>query len=326
MVLVVSYTFGAGGFFANLGAFVTWVSAHGGGLGDDFTLVQVGHSVEDIHVGLNFNYGGHSLTITSNVDHKGDPNAGYWIDFETYNQYMDVNPHGGENLYFEDLKIKGGTTTGIIEWGGFFSNSILHFRRCLIKGGVSALWYDSIPFNSAPVEITDCVIWGSSSYSFRFDTPGGNSGINGVIENNCFLNAVTTGRATFRNNYFRYGTGGGGAGYNNKCSEPMTDGSWGPGSSGNSGGIVESHEFESTSGTSPDFAKLRDGAILASAGIAPTLITQDIAGRSLPFMGNYPVGPHAAGYMFGADFDYVPEQGPAPLTVNFEDKSGEVWL
>jgi hypothetical protein len=348
---MITLSFGSGGtypyFWGNNAGYgangaAMWVPGQvngqvGGVMNDDYTIELVGNCLESnpyfpiLCPALN----GHTLTITDSLYHNGNPNGGHIWDLTAFAAYVNL----GTNLNHGTVKFKGlnircnsGYMFGTNEIG---ANTNIVIDDCIITSSGAAgssifYWYGwTGGFNTQTFKLTRNKCYSASGYVL--------TSINWQIgthtyENNDFIGKNYYDLAgTFRNNYIKQFNPSGGyfsnaTGYNNRSDQAMTNANWAVGSTGNAGGVVASHEFTSTNPNDADSFNLRDGAILADAGRAPTLITEDIGGRSIPFHSFYPVGCHAAGRLFVPGFDYVPHSGLAPLPVKFRDTSAGVWF
>jgi hypothetical protein len=106
---------------------------------------------------------------------------------------------------------------------------------------------------------------------------------------------------TLKNNVMLGGTSGlvyGGSGtvdtrpyaYNNAF--PAAVPTFRSGSSGNLASVVAADEFRSIDSSSSEFLIPNRTGRIYNAGIAPTYVTTDIAGKSIPYLSDYPIGCH----------------------------------
>jgi PKD repeat protein len=317
---VTTLTFGLGGTYATASdATYAFCGGHYADpsypFSDDLTLVQVGYCYErgtfpfwggTIVLG---GLGGKSLTITSDTPSNGDPTVGHIWDLGNvqnnsmrwYSTYGDMtvrgmnirnvnatlNPTLSMISVFLDTSIYGTYVDGNVIQGTKYGNVV----GCL-EGAPTGKIFQFTRNVVSSDDPTNRVgfLWscGSNATSSVFTVE--NNTFNAPVD--CAYNGHTT-TITFRNNYATiFNHNDAFTGYNNKSVTNSGLG-WKAGGSNNSYGIVTANEFISQDPTSAQFMKLKSSGTLYSAGIAPVIVTKDIAGFDIPnLQGNYPVGAH----------------------------------
>jgi hypothetical protein len=356
---MINITFGTGGTYPYWGSATHYYDHIGamwhipgvlngvdsGTLSDDYTLTMISAVTEPIPLDNSYWYftprlNGHTLTITSNLYHNGNPLGGYLWDWtaSAFNRMvLAASTNGNGTLIFKGLNIRVNAAAIAVYFNENIPGRTLIFDDCIINGGTYTFSSNSVAAGTSTVlNIQRCKFSGASVNNFSagsyqpFDTM--------VFENNDFMNGVSNNfGGIWRNNFatgFQGSTGtnaglNNATGYRNKSVATMSDAGWGAGTN-NAGGKVAANEFVSTDITNPHFLQLAPLCTFYTGGIAPTLFSTDIAGYAIPdLIGDYPIGPHILLFPPTPNFtSHVQSSNPgAPIVfVNTSTPDVSTWL
>lgn len=313
-----SYTVGSGADYANWNAAMADIAAT---LTGDLTFTQTSDTTETGTDIATVDLGGHTLMITNQSPHGGDPTAGYKSTISpagTNYRVIALQLSGTGTAEVKNLNIKSASKTVtaasytiLVSTGG--PNVILH--DCLIDlsnitANHSVLGFYVYDREGASAS-TSVHVWNSVVTAGSLGTAGftgfspAQAYSSVIVVENCTAkmnnddHGFDTGIITVRNccafgSTVCFANINWANGYNNASSDATAaDDNWSEGT-GNKTGIVAATEFESTTSTDVNFVKVTDAGVCHDGGTTP-VISNNIAG----IRGNR--RPHSPDVSIGAD-------------------------
>ena len=299
------FTFGSGGFFADPQACCQYLE--GIVIAENYTFTQVGHSTMPVYVFAEFEPNGYTIKFTNNDYHYGELSRGNRIFMGNQRGvYVCIKNTG--HIIVEKLNMTktawdtgGGQPMLSVTTAGFSidtTNSSVLVEKCIARGclglpggGNGAPLINVATFNwGSNVIIKGCKAWNAGGtyqcfnirvYESSFGTienctaffePGGpfSAGYYGLSINTfntslgCFRNCVGSGSSVF--DLVNTGDAGTVQAYNCADGDGSLVGFLG---NRNISNITPADEFQSLDDSSPDFLKLKNGALVAGASALP---------------------------------------------------------